>query len=190
MGKMMKAQENIAETWKILFDQVPFYKKKKEKKNIFASFETKIIHLDKDEPIQENTYSNPNNPFVRFILYLFSMETFIKDEVFRAQSKGDLTKCETLGPYLIVLNQIFAASPRNRTDINVRQYSIPGVDLYRAGSLTDSQISEYENLIGQKRTGTLNGKQLNGEPNFLSAFGYVSCTTNHALAITFAYRDK
>lgn len=24
----------------------------------------------------------------------------------------------------------------------------------------------------------------------MSAFGYVSCTTNHALALTFAYQDK
>ena len=84
MGKLMEAQKNISESWTALFDLIPFYRTKMERKNIFAALEKKIIHLDKDESITENTYSNPNNPVVRFILYIFSMETFIKDEVFRA----------------------------------------------------------------------------------------------------------
>ena len=190
MSKLLEGQKNISDSWLEIFNLIPFYQKKKERKNIFASFETKIIQINKDEPIAENKYSNPNSAIVKFILYIFSMETFLKDEILRAQSIGEIQKSETLGPYTLVLNQIFAASPRNRKDIDVRKYSIPGVDLYRAGSLTDSQINEYENLIGQKREGTLNGKPLNGETNFLSAFGYVSCTLNPALAATFAYSDK
>lgn len=59
-----------------------------------------------DTPIDKAILSDPNNPLVLLVLYIYSMETFVFPTIMRASRTGDKSKAKTLGPYTLVLSEI------------------------------------------------------------------------------------
>jgi O-antigen/teichoic acid export membrane protein len=59
-----------------------------------------------DTPIDKAILTDPANPLVVLILYIYSMETFIFPVIMRASGTGDKSKVNNLGPYTLVLSEI------------------------------------------------------------------------------------
>ena len=75
---------------------------------------TKIWKLanikNQDEPINSSILSDPKNPLVVFILYAYSLETFLYSVLNRALMENDSKKIKTLGPFAKVLGKILQSS--------------------------------------------------------------------------------
>ena len=50
--------------------------------------------------------SDPESQLTKLILHLYSMETFLYEEINMATTSQDKSKISTLGPYLFILNLI------------------------------------------------------------------------------------
>lgn len=70
-----------------------------------------------DTPIDKAILTDPTNPLVQLILYIYSMETFIFPGIMRASRQGDKSKVNNLGPYTLVLSEIIQHTAEERKDI-------------------------------------------------------------------------
>jgi hypothetical protein len=63
-------------------------------------------NIDFDKPIREADLSDPENPIVVFILYIYSLETFLY-RILNEASRKKIDQCiPTLGPYCLILGTI------------------------------------------------------------------------------------
>lgn len=62
--------------------------------------------IDIDKPIREADLSDPENPIVIFMLYIYSLETFLY-RILNEASRKKIEQCiPTLGPYSLILGTI------------------------------------------------------------------------------------
>lgn len=62
--------------------------------------------LDLNEPLTEKVLSNPGHDFVKLILYMYSMESFIFREMNKASRLKDVQKIKYYGPFASALGFI------------------------------------------------------------------------------------
>lgn len=102
-----------------------------------------------DEPLDEDEMSNPENKFVRLIIYIFSMDTFLFSAVNYAIKFRDMIKTSTLGPYAKILGSALRDASERRKDL--LPYGPPNkISLYRGGLLSEPQLGEYKNIVDKK----------------------------------------
>ena len=58
------------------------------------------------KPLDKKTLSDHNNNFVKNLLYIYSMESFLFKEINRATRKKDLDKIKFYGPFASALSFI------------------------------------------------------------------------------------
>lgn len=68
-------------------------------------------HVDFDEPISKVTLAKPKDPMTQFLLYMWSLETFIYDDVNKALRFKDENSVENLGPFCFCLSKILNSAP-------------------------------------------------------------------------------
>lgn len=59
-----------------------------------------------DTQIDKAVLSDPTNPLVILVLYIYSMETFVYPTINSGLRLGDKTKAKTLGPFTLVFSEI------------------------------------------------------------------------------------
>ena len=69
---------------------------------------------DLDKSLTPKILSNPDHPITRHILYLYSMESFIYDELNRATREKDESKIKYYGAYAAALSFIIYYANKNR----------------------------------------------------------------------------
>ena len=104
------------------------------------------------EPLNHVDLFNPNKEVTQNILYIFSLETFLYKAINAASKQQDESKIETLGPFARVLSWIVLAAEKNKTyDIEVLP-NTKFTKLYRATTLHESQVDEFEDMKGTRIT--------------------------------------
>ena len=68
------------------------------------SLSLSIKNLDK--PLTQKILSNPDHEFVKTIVYIYTMESFIYSEMNKASRAKDMTKIKFYGPYASALGYI------------------------------------------------------------------------------------
>ena len=69
---------------------------------------------DLDEPLTTKILSNPDHNITKHILYLYSMESFIYEELNRASRDKDKSKIKYYGAYAATLSYIIYSANQNR----------------------------------------------------------------------------
>ena len=59
-----------------------------------------------DKPLTLEIYTDPENPIVKSLLYIYTMETWLYPELNKASRNKDESKIMLLGPYSCALNAI------------------------------------------------------------------------------------
>jgi len=62
------------------------------------------------KPLTTKILSNPDHPFVKTILYIYSMQSFVFFEINKASRDKDLPKIEYYGPFASALGYIVHAT--------------------------------------------------------------------------------
>ena len=97
-------------------------------------------------PENFSSIEDPDSPLVRFVFYLFSMETWIPSVICEASRNQDQSKIETLGPFCMLMGDIMSLAPKFRTDLDPSAFSHSGVTVYRGSSQTLAQIEELKEM--------------------------------------------
>jgi len=76
--------------------------------------------VEMNKPLTTKILSNPDHKFVKLILYIYSMQTFIFSEINWASRNKDNSKIEFYGPLASALGYIIhsASSRRNNKSLN------------------------------------------------------------------------
>ena len=119
---------------------------------------------DLDKPLTAEILSNPNNTIVKLILFIYSMESFIYEDLNRATRNKDPSKIEFYGAFAAALSYILYSATKYRTD-----YIVPKMTkLYRGVKLSANEIENYK--VGNK----------------IHLPGYTSTSKNIGVAVNFA----
>ena len=79
--------------------------------------QTTILEDEWDNPIDSKVYTDPeNNLFVQVMVYLWSMESFIYDQVIKGSREQDFSLVDQLGPYQYALQQILTKVEDKKKD--------------------------------------------------------------------------
>ena len=70
--------------------------------------------VDIKKPLTTKILSNPNHKFVRTLLYIYSMESFVFKEINKASRLKDLSKIQFYGAYASALGYVIHAANTNR----------------------------------------------------------------------------
>jgi len=69
-----------------------------------------------EKPLTTKILSNPNHEFVKLMLYIYSMQTFIFGEMNKASRSKDRSKIAFYGPFASALGYIIHAASSKRKD--------------------------------------------------------------------------
>jgi len=94
-------------------DHRKYVKMLNEMWNIIFSLADKV---DMKKPLTTKILSNPNHEFVKLMLYIYSMQTFIFKEMNRASRNKDQTKIPYYGPFASALGYIIHSASSKRKD--------------------------------------------------------------------------
>ena len=94
----------------------------------------------------------PNHPMTQLYLYLYTLDTWLFQELNKGSREGDTTKIDTLGPYAFALMKIIKNAANNRTDITElkKKLEIEGVELFRAGGFEEEKIQQFKKYVHKK----------------------------------------
>lgn len=121
----------------------------------------KLVNMQK--PLTTSILSNPNHEFVKLVLYIYSMQSFVFIEMNKASRDKDLSKIEYYGPLASVLGYILHAANQNR------KHKLPNnFTVYRGLKLSKDDIEAKYTV----------GKQIN-------LLGFTSSTIDRNTALSF-----
>lgn len=86
------------------------------KSNWDLLFELANLDYDFDKPLTPSILSNPYNKTVKHILYLYSMESFIYEDLNRVCREKDKSKIKFYGAFAAALSFIINSASKNRND--------------------------------------------------------------------------
>lgn len=66
--------------------------------------------VDMDRPLTPKILSDPDHQFVKTLIYIYSMESFVFHEMNKASRKKDVSKLKFYGPYASALSFIVYCS--------------------------------------------------------------------------------
>ena len=96
---------------------------------------------DGDEKLTMEILMDPEHEVTKAILLVYSLESFLHEEIKKGGSKDDTSKCTNLGPYIFALTQILKFTSEKRDS---HKKFMKGVILYRGAGLTKKQIEHYK----------------------------------------------
>lgn len=86
--------------------------------------------------------ATPNDPIVQMILFIYSMETFLPEEINKASTTRNHDAVITLGPFAFVLGEINNAANQKRTDMKQHDESSYQIITYRGTRMSQDEIDE------------------------------------------------
>ena len=89
-------------------------------------------------PLTPKILSDPEHEITKHILYLYSMESFIYEELNKASRQKDKSKVQYYGAFAAALSYIIYKANSNRKDL-IKGDSI----LYRGLKLNSNQLEKY-----------------------------------------------
>lgn len=92
-----------------------------------------------DEPLTSKILSNPSHNIVKLILYIYSMESFIYEDLNRATREKDKSKIKYYGAFSAALSFILYCATKNRCDLDIPRTT----NLYRGIKLSSYEVEEY-----------------------------------------------
>lgn len=107
--------------------------------------------------------SDPNNKFVKTLVYIYSMESFIFKEINKASRDKDISMIEYYGPFASALGYIVHCGNIDKTSITKK------IVVYRGLKVHENELQDKYTL-GNKITLT----------------GFTSSTLSRKIAISFA----
>ena len=72
----------------------------------------------RDKPLAKEILWNPDHQITNMLLYLYTLDNMLFQELNKGSREGDKAKIDTLGPYAAALAKIFAGAAIERTDIS------------------------------------------------------------------------
>lgn len=111
------------------------------------------LGTDFDKPLTQKILSNPQHPVTKHILYLYSMECFIYEELNRASRTKDTSKIRFYGAYAAALSYVIYYANSNRKLNKLHQSTY----LYRGLQMSQQDLDQYVpgstiNLLGYTST--------------------------------------
>ena len=85
-----------------------------------------------DKPLTAKILSDPTHKVVKLIMYIYSMESFIYEDLNRATRDKDHSKIKFYGAFAAALSFILYSATKNRSDLKVSE----AVTLYRGIKLS------------------------------------------------------
>ena len=77
-----------------------------------------VEDLDLKKPLDLKTLSNPNNKFVKTMIYLYSMESFLFKEMNKTTRDKDQEKIKFYGPFASALSFIIHYGNKSFSDLS------------------------------------------------------------------------
>ena len=71
---------------------------------------------DLNKPLTPKVLGNPNHKITKHLLYIYSMESFIYEELNRASRDKDVTKIQYYGAFAATLSFIICFANKNRKE--------------------------------------------------------------------------
>ena len=90
-------------------------------------------------PLTVEILSDPSHKIVQLILYIYSMQSFIYEELNRATRDKDKSKIKFYGPFAAALSFILYSATKNRSDCQVPET----FKLYRGLKLMHNEIHDF-----------------------------------------------
>lgn len=120
------------------------------------------------KPLRPSILSDPNHEFVKTIIYIYSMESFVFKEMNRACREKDISKIEYYGPLASALSFIiYCGNQRKSNGSTTENFTV-----YRGLKVSEQELEE-KYKIG----------------NVFNLQGYTSSTLNREIAKSFAFDD-
>lgn len=92
--------------------------------NLFFSL-TELSKGELDAEIQSGMIgTRAFDPLTSIILFIYSMETFLPALIDNASWKKDMTRVDTLGPFVLALHEIVYRANNKRHDVMRGQFSV------------------------------------------------------------------
>ena len=79
-----------------------------------------IKQVDLKKPLTPEILSNPNNEFVKTLVYIYSMECFVFGEMNRASRNKDIDKIKFFGPLASALSFIVYCGNMRKSELAKR----------------------------------------------------------------------
>ena len=79
-------------------------------------FELADLDYNFDKPLTPKILSDPNHRIVKHIMYLYSMECFIYEELNRVSREKDKSKIKFYGAFAAALSYIIYSANQNRIE--------------------------------------------------------------------------
>ena len=116
-------------------------------------FELADLDHDFNEPLTPAILSNSSSRVVKHILYLYSMECFIYENLNRMCREKDHSKIQFYGAFAAALSYIIHSANSNRTEDKLQKTTL----LYRGVKLSVLEANSYSvgttiNLLGYTST--------------------------------------
>ena len=115
----------------------------------------KLANLENelDKPLTTKILSDPEHKVVKHILYIYSMESFIYEDLNRVCREKDKTKIKFYGAFAAALSFIIYSANQNRISNKLHRVTT----LYRGVKLTEVELEQYNqgyrtNLLGYTST--------------------------------------
>ena len=131
-------------------------------------FQLADLDLDMEKPLTPSVLSNPNHRAVKLIMYIYSMESFVYDDLNRVCRQKDKSKIKFYGAYAAALSFIIHSANQNRDKKKLQKVTT----LFRGLKLT-------QEIIEQLRPGTTT-----------NLLGYTSTSLSFKTALEFALEVK
>ena len=87
-------------------------------------FELSNLDYDIDKPLTPKILSDPNHPVVKCIMYIYSMQSFIFEELNRVCREKDKSKIKFYGAFAAALSFIINCANGNRIENKLQNETI------------------------------------------------------------------
>ncbi len=82
-----------------------------------------VKDIDNSKPLTPKILSDPSNKFVKMLIYIYSMQTFIFSEMNRASRAKDVSKIQFYGPLASALSFVIHSGNKQQTDL-AKQFTV------------------------------------------------------------------
>ena len=122
--------------------------------------------VDFHKALSPKILSDPNNKFVQTIIYIYSMQTFVYDEINNVSRNKNVDKIQMFGPFAAALSYIIHCGNINKSVFK------SGFSVFRGLKLTQDEIEQRYQV----------GSSINLK-------GFTSTSINKKVALNFAFSD-
>ena len=99
-----------------------------------------VEDVDLKKPLDLKTLSNPNNKFVKTMIYLYSMESFLFRELYKTTRDKDLEKIKFYGPFASALSFIIHHGNKSLPDLSNHLSVYRGLQLFKEELVQKYQV--------------------------------------------------